>query len=178
MAASIRGFGLGVGSKPRIPSDFSLGPLESARPAAKDERAALTTAQAFMKCLAEGKLDPSLLLPEAQDALAALLAPRPSASGAAAPSSQSAAGSGSDRQPGQPAPKKAEAPSPRLGAIAIHGDDASLRVRLPSDPQSPRQEGLLSLRRVADAWYVEALSLDPPSSEALAFSPDPGAQAR
>lgn len=152
LAASIRAFGLGIPSKPRIARDFSLGELQSYAPAEGDEAKVLETARSFMDALAEGKLDPELLLPEARDALSLLLAP-PAAHG------------------------KAKAPY-RLGAISILGEDASLKVRLPSalepsDPKFFREEGLLSLRKVDGSWYVEALALDPPRSGALAFDTDP-----
>ena len=186
MAASIRAFGLGVESTPRMPRDFSLGPLQSSRPDSADEVAVFKAASSFLGSLAEGKLDTSQLLPEARDALSALLAPRPKASGetpAAPDQGQADAGAAPKGQPPAtgsepPAATSSGPPSPRLGAIGIQGDDASLRVRLPASPGAPRQEGLLSLRKVSDAWYVEALSLDPPSSGALVFSPDSSAQTR
>ena len=104
-----------------------------------------------MDGVAAGKLDKSLLLPEARDALSVLLAPAPAVPGS----------------------------SPyRLGAISIQGDDASLKLRLPTAPESAREEGLLSLRRVGDAWFVEALALDPPATEALAFDPGKDTGAR
>jgi hypothetical protein len=155
LAASIRAFGLGLPSKPRIAWDFSLGALQSYAPAEGDEGEVLAAARSFMDGLAEGKLDPELLLPEARDALSVLLAP--------------------------PAPgAKAKVPY-RLGAIAVWGEDASLRVRLPSelepsDPKSVREEGLLSLRKAGGSWYVEALALDPPRTGALAFDADPRAR--
>jgi hypothetical protein len=162
---------LGTGSTPRIARDFSLGPLESFRPAAEDEAAAFKVASSFIQGIGSGKLDKELLLPEARDALSALLAP--AGSDASAKGEQSASPAAKDAQGGVSA-----ASSARIGAMTIQGEDASMRVRLPVEPGAPREEGLLSLRKVEDSWYVEALSLDPPSSEALAFSPDSSAQQR
>jgi hypothetical protein len=172
LAASIRAYGLGAPSTPRVAEDFSLGPLQSYRPAEGDEAAVFAVARAFMDGIAAGKLDRELLLPEARNALSFLLAP----------TAQTATG----RQ------ARADAPAYRLGAIFIRGEDASLKVRLPSaDTQSKltseaepptglpaeaakpvREEGLLSLRKIGDAWYVEALALAPPKSGTLAFAPD------
>jgi hypothetical protein len=149
LAASLRAFGLGARTRPRMPEDFSLGPLQSLRPASKEEEAPLAAARAFLDGVAAGKVDPSIYLPEARAALAALLEPRPVKDGIAA--------SGA-----------------RLGAIYVEGSAASLRVRLPGTAGSARNEGLLSLREEGGAWYVEALALDPPTSAALAF--DPGAR--
>jgi hypothetical protein len=149
LAAGLRAFGLGARPRPRMPEDFSLGPLQSLRPDTKEERAALATALAFLDGVAAGKADPSLYLPEARDALAALLAPQPAKDGT-------------------------KASGARVGAIELEGGAASLRVRLPSREGGARLEGLLSLREEGGAWYVEALALDPPSSAELAF--DPGAR--
>jgi hypothetical protein len=148
LAASLRAFGLGARTRPRMPEDFSLGPLQSLRPDSKEE-APLAAARAFVDGIAAGKIDSSIYLPEARAALAALLEPQPPADGKAA--------SGA-----------------RLGAIEVEGDAASLRVRLPEREGSAREEGLLSLRERGGAWYVEALALDPPTSAELAF--DPGAR--
>lgn len=178
MAASIRAFGLGVDSTPRMPRDFSLGPLQNSRPASEDEAAVFKAASSFLGNLAEDKLDPSQLLPEARDALSALLAPRPKASVGTPAAPDQVPADANEAPKGEMAATGSEPPRPRLGEISIQGDDASLRVRLPASPGSPRQEGLLSLRKVGDAWYVEALSLDPPSTGALAFSPDSSAQTR
>jgi hypothetical protein len=106
-----------------------------------------------MDGLTAGKLDPELLLPSSREALSVLLAPTPQTAGA-----------------------QAQVSPYRLGAIGIQGDDASLKVRLasdkpPSDLQSVREEGLLSLRKEGDSWYIEALALDAPKSGALAFDP-------
>jgi hypothetical protein len=150
LAAALRAFGLGVPSVPRIPEDFALGPLQSYRPAEGDEAAVFAVAKAFMDGVTAGKLDESLLLPEAREALSVLLAP-------AAPQ----------------ASRGAAAPSYRLGEITIKGEDASLMLRMPrSDASSVREEGLLSLRKAGDAWYVQALALKPPDSAALVFAPD------
>lgn len=156
LSASIRGFGLGVLSVPRVASDFSLGPLQSDRPAEGDEAGAFAIAKAFMKGLAEGKIDKELLLPNSRDALSALLMP-------SAP--------GSTDRPAIPY---------RLGAILLRGPDASLRIRLPAAAGESRVEGLLSLRKAGDTWYVEALALDPPVDGPLAFNPaaNAGAQRR
>jgi hypothetical protein len=148
LAASLRAFGLGARTRPRMPEDFSLGPLQSLRPDSREE-APLATARAFVDGIAAGKIDSSIYLPEARVALAALLEPRPPAEGNAV--------SGA-----------------RLGAIEVEGDAASLRLRLPEREGSAREEGLLSLRERDGAWYVEALALDPPTSAELAF--DPGAR--
>jgi hypothetical protein len=104
-----------------------------------------------MDALSAGKLDPELLLPSSREALSVLLAPAPQAA-------------------------DAQASPYRLGAISIHGDDASLKVRLasatpPADPQCLREEGLLSLRKEDGSWYIEALALDMPKSGSLAFDP-------
>jgi hypothetical protein len=155
LAASMRAFGLRAASVPRIARDFSLGPLQSWRPAAGDEKAVFTAATSFLDGLAAGKLDKALLLPSARDALAVLLAPPP----------PGAEGSG------KPA-------AYRLGAIAIQDDQGSLRIRLSTPAEAPREEGLLSLRKVGENWFIEALALDPPASAALAFTPDTGAGPR
>jgi hypothetical protein len=152
LAASLRAFGLGSSSTPRLAWDFSLGPLQAFHPAKGDEAAVFEIAGKFMEGIAEGKLDPELLLPEAREALSVLLAPAQAVAHAKAPY--------------------------RLGAIDLNGEDASLRVRLPSaldlsDSRGILEEGLLSLREVGDAWYIEALALDPPRSGPLAFDPDP-----
>lgn len=154
LAASMRGFGLRAVSEPRIAWDFSIGPLQSSRPAAGDEAAVFTTASSFMKGLEEGKLDKSLLLPQSRDALAALLAPD---------------------QPGSSNPP---AIPYRLGAIVLRGPDASLRLRLPAAAGDARVEGLLSLRKIDDTWYIEALALEPPTAEPLAFNPNASAGGR
>jgi hypothetical protein len=154
--AAIRGFGLKVPSIPRVASDYSLGLLQSYRPAEGDEAEAFATASSFVKGIREGKLDTALLLPQSREALSAILAP--SQTGSAVVS----------------------AIPYRLGAIVLRGPDASLRLRLPSGPGEPRVEGLLSLRKVGDAWYIEALALDPPASGPLTFNPEAsvGAQRR
>jgi hypothetical protein len=155
MAASMRALGLRAASAPRIARDFSLGPLQSWRPAAGDEKAVFAAATSFLDGLAAGKLDKALLLPSARDALAVLLAP--------------------------PAPVRegsGKASAYRLGAILIQDDQGSLRVRLPSLAGDAREEGLLSLRKVGESWYIEALALEPPASAALAFNPDTSAGPR
>jgi hypothetical protein len=106
-----------------------------------------------MDGLAAGKLDPELLLPSSREALSTLLAPEP-----------------------QTASTQTQVCPYRLGVIDIQGDDASLKVRLASakplsDPQSVREEGLLSLRKESDSWYIEALALDVPKNGRLAFDP-------
>jgi hypothetical protein len=161
LAAQLRAFGLGAASKPRTAWDFSLGPLQSFRPESEELTGALSVARAFMDGLASGKLDQKLLLPEARDALSVLLAPSP-------------------RKAEKDEPEgNAAARGYRLGAIVVSGEDASLKVRLPAAAlpsdggEAVRVEGLLSLRRVDDAWFVESLALDPAASGALAF--DPGA---
>lgn len=167
LAASLRAFGLGVPSLPRIPEDFSLGPLQSYSPAEGDEAAVFAVARAFTEGIAAGKLNRELLLPEARDALSLLLAPP------AAPAA-----------PAEPASPAAALPGYRLGAIALRGEDASLRLRLAATKASAegaealREEGLLSLRKVDGAWYVEALALDPPKTGALAFAPDAADRAK
>jgi hypothetical protein len=162
LAASLRAFGLGAPSVPRVAEDFSLGPLQSYRPAEGDESSVFAVVKAFMDGIAAGKLDNGLLLPEARDALSLLLAPPEPAATAPAVSR--------------------DAPSYRLGAISIRGQDASLLVRLPAaglpSDAAVREEGLLSLRKVGDAWYVEALALDSPKTGALAFAPDAADRAK
>jgi hypothetical protein len=107
-----------------------------------------------MDGIAAGKLDEKLLLPEARDALSTLLEP-----------------------PEQTKDKQGPASSYRLGKITFSGEDASLKLRLPfagtgsESATAPREEGLLSLRKVDASWYVEALSLDPPVSGPLIFDP-------
>jgi hypothetical protein len=106
-----------------------------------------------MDGLDAGKLDPELLLPSSREALSALLAPAP-----------------------QTAAAQSQASPYRLGAIDIKGDDASLKVRLASDkplsdPQSVREEGLLSLRKEDGSWYIEALAIETPKTGSLAFDP-------
>jgi hypothetical protein len=165
LAASVRAFGLGTPSTPRVAEDFSLGPLQSFKPAEGAEAAVFAVARDFMDGLAAGKLDKGLLLPEARDALALLLEPVAQRSAKSETASSAAEARG-------------DVPNYRLGAIVIRGEDASLKVRLssakiPSDPaKAIREEGLLSLRKVGDAWYVEALALGLPVSGALAFDPD------
>jgi len=163
LAASIRAFGVGAISVPRMPEDFSLGPLQSYSPAPGDEAAVFAVARAFMDGIAAGKLDKDLLLPEARDALSLLLAPDPAASTASKPEGGIA--------------------SYRLGKMLIRGEDASLKVRLPSagalsEPKAVRQEGLLSLRKEGDSWYIETLALAPPLTGALAFTLDPRVKAK
>lgn len=160
LSASLRAFGLRAPSVPRIAEDYSLGPLQSYRPAEGDESAVFSLAKAFLDKLGGGKIDKSLLLPGARDALAVILA-----SLAQKPAAADNEGSSS----GSPY---------RLGAIEIQGAEASLRLRLPSPSGSGRREGLLSLRKAEDSWYVEALVMDPPASGALAFNPDTSARPR
>ncbi len=148
LAAALRGFGLRAASIPRIARDFSLGPLQSYRPAEGDEASVFVVATSFMKGIAEGRLDRKLLLPRSRDALSELLAPS---------------------EPGSTA---SSAVPYRLGEVVIQGCDASLKIRLPTETDGPRIEGLLSLRKEGDTWYVEALALDPPLSGPLAFNPD------
>ncbi len=156
LAAPLRAFGLRAPSSPRIASDFSLGPLQSFRPPADgDEAAILAVARSFMDGLAAGKLDSKILLPEARDALTVLLAPSPKTDDAAG--------------------KEGAAPAYRLGAISISGEDASLKARLPSvSGDAARRDGLLSLRKVDGSWYIETLALDPPATGALVFDPSEG----
>jgi hypothetical protein len=162
-AAATRGFGLGVPSIPRIPEDFSLGPLQSYHPAEGDEAAIFAVACKFMDGIAAGQLDDKLLLPEAREALSVLLAP-------------------SDRKEPvtQDAAKSGQAASPyRLGAIDIRGGDASLMIRMPRRAgEAARVEGMLSLSRSGGAWFVQALALEPPETAALAFAPGVRAIAR
>ncbi len=146
LAASLRAFGLGARPEPRMPRDFSLGPLQAANPRDETVAAVLGVAEAFLSGVAEGKIDPSLFLPEAREALSILISPPPAEKGAVA-------------LPG------------RVGAIELDGSAASLRVRLPAARGSPRLEGLLSLRREGNAWYVESLALDPPVEGSPAFEP-------
>jgi hypothetical protein len=150
LAAPLRGFGLKVASVPRIARDYSLGPLQSWRPAAGDEAAVFATATAFMEGIAAGKLEKQLLLPQSRDALSALLAP-----------------------PGPGSAPRSAIPY-RLGAIALRGPDASLRLRLPAAAGAGREEGLLSLRKSEGTWYVEALALDARAAGAPAFDPNAG----
>jgi hypothetical protein len=166
LAASLRAFGIGAPSVPRMPIDFSLGPLQSYSPASGDEAAVLVVARAFAEGIAAGKLDAALLLPEAREALALLLAPATPRAASEVEAEAAATKAGPAAQ------------LYRLGAIAIRGQDASLKLRLPSGtaPDKPadamREEGLLSLRKAGDTWYIEALALDPPSAKAPAFAPD------
>ncbi len=146
LAANLRAFGLGARVEPRMPRDFSLGLLQGRRGLSGAEAAVLAVVDAFMTGLAAGKIDPSLFLPEARDALSVLIAPLSSKEGA----------------------RLAQA---RAGAIEVEGGAASLRVRLPAEEKAPRLEGLLSLREKGGAWYVEALALDPPSDSSPAFEP-------
>ncbi|MEI6877021.1 MAG: hypothetical protein WCL50_18055 [Spirochaetota bacterium] len=152
--ASIHAFGLKVSSIPRMPQDYALGLLQSYHPEKGDESDAFTVARSFVEGIASGKLNKNILLPEARDALAVLLDPPPP-------------------DPGLPTMKPY-----RLGAISLEGSTASLRVRLSSPVDAARQEGLLSLRKHEDVWYIEAFAVDPPASGALAFNPDSSAQPR
>ncbi len=154
LMASMHGFGLKVPSIPRMPQDYSLGPLQSHHPEKGDESDAFMVARSFVEGIASGKLDKKILLPEARDALVVLLTP---------PSPD----------PGSPTMKPY-----RLGAISLEGSSASLRLRLSSAVDATRQEGLLSLRKSEDLWYIEAFALDPPVSGAMAFNPDSSAQPR
>jgi hypothetical protein len=129
-----------------MPEDFSLGPLQSMRPSSAVESKALAVARAFLDGVAAGAVDSALFLPEARDALSALLAPAPVKDGSAMAAA-------------------------RIGAIIVEGGSASLRVRLPGPAAAPRTEGLLSLREEDGSWYVEALALDPPAAAELAFAP-------
>jgi hypothetical protein len=151
LAASMHAFGLRVPSVPRVARDFSIGPLQSYRPAEGDEAAVFAVAHSFAEGIASRKLDKGILLPEARDALNVLLAP-------------AATGSGSETVVPY-----------RLGAIHLKGSDASLRLRLPGEAGAAREEGLLSLRKIGATWYVEAFALDMPTSGALAFNPDSSA---
>ena len=151
LMASIHAFGLKVPSVPRMPQDYSLGPLQSYHPEKSDESDAFTVARSFVEGMASGKLDKEILLPEARDALAVLLTPPPP-------------------DPGLPTMMPY-----RLGAISLEGSSASLRLRLSTAVDTARQEGLLSLRKNEDLWYIEAFALDPPVSVALAFNPDSSA---
>ena len=161
LSAPMRGFGLKARSVPRIAQDFSLGPLQSYYPAPGDEAEVFALVKSFLSGLGAGTIDKSLLLPGSRDALAVILAPAPPASTV---SDSSAPGS---------------APAPyRLGAIMLQSPEASLRIRLGSPAGAGRREGLLSLRKLDDSWYVEALALDPPSSESLAFNPNTSASQR
>jgi hypothetical protein len=146
LAASLRAFALGARAEPRMPEDFSLGPLQSMRPSSAVEAKALAVARAFLDGVAAGKVDAALFLPEARDALSALLAPAPVEKGSAIAAA-------------------------RIGAMIVEGGSASLRVRLPGPEAGPRTEGLLSLREEDGSWYVEALALDPPAAAELAFAP-------
>ena len=74
-------FGLRVPSVPRVARDFSIGPLQSYRPAEGDEAAVFAVAHSFAEGIASGKLDKGILLPEARDALVVLLAPAARGSG-------------------------------------------------------------------------------------------------
>jgi|GEM_PF-1727275 len=174
LVASMRGFGLGAASAPRMPEDFSLGPLQLRAQADGDEAAIVGVAQAFAEGVAAGKLDEKLLLPEARAALSVLLAPAPVPGAAQASASSTAAGTGGTAG-------GSSALACRLGAVSIRGDDASLELRMPrTSAEAPRVEGLLSLRKSGETWYVQALALDPPATAALAFSPgapgNPGAE--
>jgi hypothetical protein len=163
LSAPIRAFGLGLDTPPRIAWDFSLGPLQPLSPGKGEVAEVLKVAQAFLDGMAIGRVDPQLLLPSAREALGYLIADQAGAS------SQGASSSSADRGSRY-----------RLGAIVLRDDGASLKLRLGSvsassqegAAQATREEGLLSLRKVADSWYVEGLALDQRSG-ALAF--DPGA---
>ncbi|HOX32279.1 MAG TPA: hypothetical protein PLB91_08105 [Spirochaetales bacterium] len=146
LSASIRAFGLGAPGLARLPEDFSLGPLQDLRAAGGPEAEVLSVAGRFIKAYAAGKLEPELLYPDSREALALLLAP----AGAVTPG-------------GLPG---------RLGAIAVEGSSATLRLRLPSSPGEERVEGSLALGLVDGVWYVEALGLDPQASGPLSFDPD------
>ncbi|MDP3177646.1 MAG: hypothetical protein Q8M76_07060, partial [Spirochaetaceae bacterium] len=144
LVAAMKAFGLAAPPKPRMPEDYSLGPLQSYRPTEGAESESFAAAVAFMDAYAQGKLDKTALLPEAREALSVLLTP-PSAATGAAPY--------------------------RLGKAKVEGQAASYLVRLPRVRDAPRVEGLLSLRAVESRWYVEALVLDPPAPARLAFDP-------
>jgi len=152
LAAAMKAFGLAAPPKPRMPEDYSLGPLQSHRPAEGAESGSFAAAVAFMNAYAHGKLDKASLLPEAREALSVLLAPTGAATG-------SATGAATGAAPF------------RLGKAKIEGQAASYLVRLPRASDAPRIEGLLSLRAVEGRWYVEALVLDPPAPARLAFDP-------
>jgi hypothetical protein len=142
-----------------MPEDYSLGPLQNYRSADEAESSALALAKAFMEGLAGGKLDPKLLVPYSRDALTLLLTPAPASPDAKEGKESSA--------------NKGTALPYRLGKIALSsgGSSASLRVRLASEPGEERLEGLLTLGKLEDAWYVEALSLDPEEATPLSFDP-------
>jgi hypothetical protein len=152
LTASLRAFGLGSPTLARMPEDYSIGPLQSYRAAGEAAEAPLAVADGFMKALAAGKLDASLLAPYSRSALALLLAPEGSAQ------------AGKDSLPY------------RLGTIGIEGDSAYLRVRLASSPGEERLEGSLALGKFDDAWFVEALSLDPPARDRAASAADGGSR--
>jgi len=129
-----------------MPRDFTLGLLQPTRPRDGAETEVLKVVDAFLSGVAAGKIDASLFLPEAREALSVLIAPLPAKEGA-------------------------RIVQARAGAIEIAGGAASLRVRLPAEEKSPRLEALLSLREFRGTWYVEALALDPPSSASPSFEP-------
>lgn len=157
LAASLRAFGLGDPSELHMPEDYSLGQLQDYRSEDEAESGALAIAKVFLEGLAGGKLDPKLLVPYSREALAILLAPAPKTP---------------DVAKGDAADKGAALPY-RLGKIALSsgGSTASLRVRLASAPGEERLEGWLTLGKLKDAWYVEALSLDPEETAPLSFDP-------
>ena len=157
----MRDFGLGAPPAPRLPWDYSLGPLQSSRPAEGDETAVYAIATAFLKGIGEGKLDKELLLPQSRDALSVILAPP--ARGSTSESGGSAA---------------APAIPYRLGAIIVSGFDASLRLRLPAAVgETPRggpplaQEGRRRLVRRGPGARPSR------GQGTLAFNPDASASA-
>jgi len=66
----------------------------------------------------------------------------------------------------------------RLGHIVLKGSDASLRLRLSRAAGAAIDEGLLSLRKIDDTWYIETFARGMPMSGALAFNPDSSAYPR
>jgi hypothetical protein len=160
LSASLRAFGIAA-STPLLPSDFGIGLLHDYRDADPERASVLARARLFMDGIAAGRIDPELLAPASRIALAILLAPL------AAPAEA--------QQPAQGLPTESAGKARtlyRLGAFKIEGGMASLR--LPGRAGSPRSEGLLTLGRTGEEWYVEGLSLEAPPSASGPVAFDPG----
>lgn len=153
LAAAQRAFGLGSPNVARMPQDYSIGPLQDYRAASEEEAGIAAIAKLFMDGMAARRLDPSLLVPDARDALALLLAPPP-----AAEATKSGVKGGEDLPY-------------RLGAVKAEGDSASLRVRLPSTLDEGRAGAILSLGKIDGSWYVAAMSMDNPQGEGADAAP-------
>jgi hypothetical protein len=180
LAASLRAFGLGSPNAARLPEDYSLGSLQDYRSPVEAEKEALALAKRFMEGFAEGKLDPSLLVPGSRDALALLLAPGvPTKAGSVPAVDAGEAEGGFPYRLGKLALLSERLFEGSPAGSAAYAASASLRVRLPSGPGEERLEGSLALGKIEGSWYVEALALDPPPpggkaggpASSLAFDP-------